>query len=637
MGGRHAALTLMLAASAQARAQPVFHWNAPANGHWTDSNAWGAPSYPSCLSPCSTCSATARLGGGHDAYTVKLDETIRVHTLDMNNPHADLIVEYGYLSICGSVTGPGTIRLSSRASLCLDAPGSELDARVIMTGSLAEQHRTEVIGFSGSPTRAKIGKNGEVSGIGTIGGELDIHGTVIANPGDSVRFAGQFRGPGRIVGNGGRFRWGTSRFSDLELAGDIIVGPTETLRIGDNIRKHDQPLQLGIGTDLFFSNQPELLVEDSAILQLPIFLNGVPTAAPPDPKFGAPVARGALILGPVVADATAVLGTDSAITGTGSIVGYFRFDGLVAPGPRGQIDILPGGRIVTGSGELREDGGQILWRDTLFQHIRLGGSISVEPGETPKFGPGVTLTDPPLVVGDGSVTTRVAWVDLQPGATLDVPVLLRGLHPPDARLRGPTTGTGPFAALGPGVEITGTGVIAGRLDCLGCSLSPGIGSEPGEIEIRAPLDFSLTDRSTLTFDLLGTTPDAYDRITGTAPKRLAGTLIVRAPTTLAPPIGTSFDLLTGPEITRQFDTVTIAPLADPSRVLRLRQTSTAVGLVATCAADLDADLQVDSQDLALFLAAFLRAHPDADLNADGQTDSADIQIFVGQFLSGCGA
>ena len=61
-----------------------------------------------------------------------------------------------------------------------------------------------------------------------------------------------------------------------------------------------------------------------------------------------------------------------------------------------------------------------------------------------------------------------------------------------------------------------------------------------------------------------------------------------------------------------------------------------VGAAGGCnAADLNADNNLDFNDINLFVSAFLGNTSDADLNMDGNYDFNDINLFVSAFLGGC--
>jgi hypothetical protein len=55
----------------------------------------------------------------------------------------------------------------------------------------------------------------------------------------------------------------------------------------------------------------------------------------------------------------------------------------------------------------------------------------------------------------------------------------------------------------------------------------------------------------------------------------------------------------------------------------------------TCAADWNADGDVNSQDFFDYLSAFFESHPSADFNADKVVNSQDFFDFLGAFFTGC--
>jgi len=60
-----------------------------------------------------------------------------------------------------------------------------------------------------------------------------------------------------------------------------------------------------------------------------------------------------------------------------------------------------------------------------------------------------------------------------------------------------------------------------------------------------------------------------------------------------------------------------------------------VVIIEPCPADLDADSDVDFEDVLVFLVAFARQDPLADFFPDGSFDSLDVVDFLNAFAAGC--
>jgi hypothetical protein len=60
-----------------------------------------------------------------------------------------------------------------------------------------------------------------------------------------------------------------------------------------------------------------------------------------------------------------------------------------------------------------------------------------------------------------------------------------------------------------------------------------------------------------------------------------------------------------------------------------------VPCLAECAADVNYDGAINSQDFFNFLTAFFQQEPEADFNADGAINSQDFFDFLAAFFEGC--
>jgi hypothetical protein len=121
-------------------------------------------------------------------------------------------------------------------------------------------------------------------------------------------------------------------------------------------------------------------------------------------------------------------------------------------------------------------------------------------------------------------------------------------------------GSGGLLTLGSGQVLTGTGRIQGSVRVDG-AIAPDQPFAPigsiGTLTVAGGANLTLGSLTQTLLDLAG--PSSFDRIAGTGSIQLDGRLIIGAVGGYVPPLGTSFDLITGSAISGRFRSVVFPP------------------------------------------------------------------------------
>lgn len=122
------------------------------------------------------------------------------------------------------------------------------------------------------------------------------------------------------------------------------------------------------------------------------------------------------------------------------------------------------------------------------------------------------------------------------------------------------TSGGGLLTLGPSQVLTGTGKLGGELQVNG-AISPDQSYAPigpvGRIDLNAGTTLALGGSASTVIDIASAA--SHDRIGGSGNVQLGGTLVISALGAYVPPLGTSFDLITGAMISGRFQSVELPP------------------------------------------------------------------------------
>jgi hypothetical protein len=607
---------LAIGAGREAAGQTAFVWAAPVDGAWSDGTKWlpiGTPGATSNLD-------TATLGTG--SYTVSIGVNRTIASLQIAGSNARVrILPTGQLTIRQSIFGAGRVVVGDGASAnnCYLDLGSDVLLATSVRLDGVNPDDAQIRGVGGAANPARIGVGTVVSGTGQLNGSMLLEGTVSPGLGGRIEIvpsSGVVTGGGEVREDGGRMIWSGRRYEQITLGGAISVDPTETLVIGQGVVVSNPPLVVSDGVA---ATNSFLDLAADVTLGFDVTLNG---SNPDD----------AQLRGVGGAANPARIGAGTTVRGTGQISGSILIEGTVSPGPGGRLSIEPASGVVTGGGEVREDGGRVIWSGRRYEQITLGGAISVDPTETLVIGQGVVVSDPPLVVSDGVAATN-SFLDLAADVTLGFDVTLNGSNPDDAQLRGVGGAANP-ARIGGSVVVSGTGEINNAVSEMAGELSPGTALVPGRIVTSTSVPMVMTNAAVCSFDLGGTGVGQFDRITNSGTLVLGGDIEIRELPGYVPQVGDTFRIVSGGTISGFYDFV--GRLSSTSgAVYRLAYGTNTVDLVVTCLQDLNADILVDFGDVADFLAAFNAGSLAADLNADGLLDFGDVGLFASLFTAPC--
>ncbi|MGD9691888.1 MAG: hypothetical protein AB7G17_03520 [Phycisphaerales bacterium] len=328
--------------------------------------------------------------------------------------------------------------------------------------------------------------------------------------------------------------------------------------------------------------------------------------------------------------------------GIGTLVvengGEVRSSGSTSPSQTGAIIGLQnagnGTATITGSGsKWTVQGGSMVagWASNGTLRVQNGGLVTSVEGYVGRLAGSVGVAE---ISGAGS-----SWT-----CTGDLRV---GLGPSNAAggtgtLRVQSGGT----AMAPTIRVGATGTLAGDSTVQGAVnvagvTAPGSTTSPtGQLSVQGP--YTQTSGATLRIDLAGTTPGTqHDVLAVSGAASIAGTLVLNLVSGFSPPGGTTFTVLTAPNVTGTFSTVQASPPLSASWEVIYEPGAVKVRAAgAACPGDANGDRRVDFLDLNIVLSFFGQNVPvgtSGDLNADGQVTFIDLNIVLSFFGHTCGA
>ena len=183
--------------------------------------------------------------------------------------------------------------------------------------------------------------------------------------------------------------------------------------------------------------------------------------------------------------------------------------------------------------------------------------------------------------------------------------------------------------LSQGQTINGDGALNGTITAEG-TINPS-----GTFRQFDTDDLTLTDTSSVIFDLGGETVNTFDRFVVRSGHTMAldGTATVNLEPGYAPTFGDTWDVISG-ATTGIFDEV-ITGIAPPGQVYRVIYENNRVYVILTCDADLSGDGVIDFFDVSEFLSFFSSQDVRGDLNNDGVFNFFDVSVFLQLYSQGC--
>ncbi|MBN8598739.1 MAG: hypothetical protein J0L78_13795 [Planctomycetes bacterium] len=503
---------------------------------------------------------------------------------------------------------------------------------------------------------------------------------------------GQVTGVSMTASNGGSFfvHNGTTQFTNVSLSGPLTVSGNATLR-QDNGSVNGK-LTLNAGS-LFritgpnFAHTGDMLVNHNGA--------GASTAMIFD-QSGSLLGSGVITLNCNSANLdTAYISTESNVTaalpagrtieGAGRLYGRYQLGGTlrasdgVLSRPLELVNINLSG---TGTGALEANGGLFqIQSPGIFGQVSNvtmtasnGGRFLVHNGST-QF-TGVSMAGPLAISGNATLYAENSSISgpvtLNSGAGLRV-TSAAFTHNGDMLINQNTGGSATYLYFGQTGTLGGSGTIT-----LNCNLNnfdtafittesnatvtlPGTRTlagtgriwgkfilngvlAPSNVSLFSPIGQidlvnSLALGSSSSFEADIASPSSFDRITGSAPRTLGGTLKLRVVNGFVARTQNPIEIVGGSGA-RTGTFGSIIPPAGYSVQSSYTPTGITVALSRTCPADLNSDSLVDDADFQLFIGPYnildcsdslMPAWCPADLNDDTIVDDADFGIFVGGY------
>lgn len=363
---------------------------------------------------------------------------------------------------------------------------------------------------------------------------------------------------------------------------------------------------------------------------------------------------------------TATHGVDHTISGKGRVTGAWINNGTISADRAGQdLQILNAEVAQSATGVIRgDDGGAIAFHNSTVT----GGTFGSAGGGSVQFSGGTNTAGAVHNTGETGVRSG-AYVNLLAGgmtndgtftvnsnagtswtrltATADATIggsgtLHLGMHPTNGDFNDCRLGAAEGFTLTIGADqiITGRGRLAGDVVLQG-DLAPGSDTASSVDTIvvnQIGAAGSLTMSSTTEYRVEASAEEVNDRITASVPVVLAGTLRFTPIDGFDPPRPTRYTIVSGPDITGEFDTLIYEGVVPEGGVFRVVYTDTETIAAVTCKADIAPPIGIlDLADVTVFSQLFLMGSPLVDLAEPfGVLDLADILAFVDEFLAGCG-
>lgn len=198
----------------------------------------------------------------------------------------------------------------------------------------------------------------------------------------------------------------------------------------------------------------------------------------------------------------------------------------------------------------------------------------------------------------------------------------------------------PASVIATGGRIEGTGEFGDpadapvAFDCSGCAIAPG--NSPGNLTINGSL--ALGGQAFTEIEIAGHNPGTqHDLITVTGPTTLGGTLAVRLLDGFIPVPGDAFTVLTSGAASGSFAAVQPPATLLPSLRMALEISPGGVTIRFACAADFNADGDLNADDLADYINCYFSVPPcdAAEFNRDGDINADDLGDYINAYFAGC--
>jgi hypothetical protein len=190
--------------------------------------------------------------------------------------------------------------------------------------------------------------------------------------------------------------------------------------------------------------------------------------------------------------------------------------------------------------------------------------------------------------------------------------------------------------LGSGQTLTGTGRLFGDIAIRGTISPDQPFGTPGPISrIDVMNATTLSGKTAYTCQLASTS--SYDQIGGSGSIAVNGTLNVSLVGAFDPPVGSTYDIISGPTVTGTFSTVNLPTLPNKKQWFVIYGPNY-VRLFATCYANCDGSTAIPAltaNDFSCFLNKFASNDAYADCDGVGGTTANDFSCFLNAYANGC--
>ena len=336
-----------------------FWWNEPVDGEWFEEANWVNTVSGSHLGYPWRLLDHAVLGGA-EAYAVEVDRLLRIGSVNILNPQAELRLHGGvnwYMH--GDLVNEGTIRMNDDGvqanSILRAGEPFRIDGQgVIELNSQTSPYDAQLLSLDHQLT---IGPGQTIHGSGAVRGHIRNEGLILADVpsehGMVLGFDFDQSETGRIM-----IEQNTLRLepSTTLTGGHLGMGDGSTLEISGGTRVHVDSMSFGEDTALFIDGDVEFPMPESTPSMLSLSRNYTVFTLEGDYVNDDQIIVGS---GDGPTSATLRIGADCVVSGDGQIVFVSGIDELIVEDQH-TLTISPGQTIVGGGEISTPNGGQII-------------------------------------------------------------------------------------------------------------------------------------------------------------------------------------------------------------------------------------------------------------------------------------
>jgi|GEM_PF-6709121 len=365
---------------AQHQTTNSFWWNEPVDGEWFEEANWVNTVSGSLLGYPWRLLDHAVLGGA-EAYAVEVDRLLRIGSVNILNPQAELRLHGGvnwYMH--GDLVNEGTIRMNDDGvqanSILRAGEPFRIDGQgVIELNSQTSPYDAQLLSLDHQLT---IGPGQTIHGSGAVRGHIRNEGLILADVpsehGMVLGFDFDQSETGRIM-----IEQNTLRLepSTMLTGGHLGMGDGSTLEISGGTRVHVDSMSFGEDTALFIDGDVEFPMPESTPSMLSLSRNYTVFTLEGDYVNDDQIIVGS---GDGPTSATLRIGADCVVSGDGQIVFVSGVDELIVEDQH-TLTISPGQSIIGGGDITTPNGGQIINQSAIISTDVMWCSAKVVGGQ----------------------------------------------------------------------------------------------------------------------------------------------------------------------------------------------------------------------------------------------------------------